>query len=528
MFVFSKSNVFVLLAGILLLVSCRKGETENSASLDSVSVLSSDVRITKGGTSTVRFITDPPELQFNYHVGASGCCISLGGSPEGFYLAEVSRVGTGIYEATLRDSGGDEAYIDKACIVYSDAGGSVSSNTFTVTRVYTEELADYELTGLPVVYLDTRTPVKSKDIWTEGSVRIDGRESSASMEQVSCSVKGRGNTTWTWPKKPYTVRLEKKREVLGMPEHKRWVLLANFMDRTLMRNIVSMHVGSLLGNLAWTPRCRSVELVMNGKHQGTYLLIEQVRVDGDRVDIGGKDAFMLESDFHYNNKVQWIDHHGSCNNWSYGIPFSVRHPDPDSVSTDQVERIKKYISTVAGALYSDGFEEKYPAYLDVDSFIDYWIAFEVMGNHELQNPGSVFMHKDDGGLLTAGPLWDFDWGVLSYRTSPGAQKGLINDHAIWYDRLFDDPAFRKALKARWEQVLPELRGVPSFIDSQKAALEASAKLNFAMWNPADDASQNGGRIINGDENMSFDAAVERLRSIYIERLDVISASLAAM
>ena len=267
---------------------------------------------------------------------------------------------------------------------------------------------------------------------------------------------------------------------------------------------------------------------MNGKHQGTYLLIEQVRVDGDRVDIGGKDAFMLESDFHYNNKVQWIDHHGSCNNWSYGIPFSVRHPDPDSVSTDQVERIKKYISMVAGDLYSDGFEEKYPAYLDVDSFIDYWIAFEVMGNHELQNPGSVFMHKDDGGLLTAGPLWDFDWGVLSYRTSPGAQRGLINDHAIWYDRLFDDPAFRKALKARWEQVLPELRGVPSFIDSQKAALEASAKLNFAMWNPADDASQNGGRIINGDENMSFDAAVERLRSIYIERLDVISASLAAM
>lgn len=525
---FSRSNIFVLLAGILLLASCRTWETGPSASLDSVSVITSEVRLTKGGTGSLRFVTDPAEIQFNYHVGAAGNCISLGGSPQGFFLEEITRVGTGLYEAVLRDAGGDEGYLEKAFVIYSDSGGTVSSNPFTVTRVYTEELADYEQTGLPVVYLDTEAPVESKETWTAGSVRIDGGEAFPSLEQIACSVKGRGNTTWSWPKKPYALKLEKKRSVLGMPEHKRWVLLANFMDRTLMRNVLAMHVGSLLDRLAWTPRCQSVELVMNGRHMGSYLLIEQVRVDGDRVDIDGPDAFMLECDFHFNNKVQWIDYHGRCNSWGNGIPFSVRYPDPDSVSTDRVDHIKTYISTVAGAIYGSGFEDKYPSYLDVESFVDYWIAFEVMGNHELQNPGSVFMHKDDGGPLTAGPLWDFDWGVLSYRTSPGAQRGLINDHAIWYDRLFDDPAFRKALKARWEQVLPELRGVPSFIDSQKAELEASAKLNFAMWNPADDASQNGGRIINGDENMSFDAAVERLRSIYIERLDVISASLAAM
>jgi hypothetical protein len=157
--------------------------------------------------------------------------------------------------------------------------------------------------------------------------------------------------------------------------------------------------------------------------------------------------------------------------------------------------------------------------------VDYWIVFEVMGNHELGNPGSVYMHKDRGGKLAAGPCWDFDWGILSYKTSPQARTGLINRDAIWYGRLFQDPAFCEKVKARFEELLPQLETIPDYIDSLKEMLEKSAALNFLMWNPAEDASQNGGSIINGDENLTFDEAVSRLKSIYIERLEVIGKSL---
>jgi hypothetical protein len=170
-------------------------------------------------------------------------------------------------------------------------------------------------------------------------------------------------------------------------------------------------------------------------------------------------------------------------------------------------------------------EKGYAAYIDVDSFIDYWIVFEVMGNHELGNPGSVFYHWKKGGKLTAGPCWDFDWGVLSYTANPIAQTGLVNGNACWYARLFEDPAFKARVRARFLELLPQLKTIPAYIDELEQQLGASAKLNFSMWNPAEDAWTNGGRIINGDERMSFTEAVARLRSTYEERLKVIEQNL---
>ena len=288
-----------------------------------------------------------------------------------------------------------------------------------------------------------------------------------------------------------------------------------------------MKVASLT-SLAWTPRCKSVELVLNGVHLGNYLLIEQVKVDKNRVAIDADEGFMLELDFHYDNEIQWMDHNGSCNQFDNGIPFGIKHPDPEDITAEQVAQIKEYVTTVSKVLYGPGFAdpvEGYARYLDVASFIDYWIVFEVMGNHELGNPGSVYMHRDKDGLLTAGPCWDFDWGILSYKTSPQARTGLINAKAIWYERLFADPAFRSAVKVRFGELLPALQEIPVFMEETERELSKSAALNFELWNPAEDASLNGGSIINGDEIMSFHDASVQLREVFEERLKVIAKSL---
>jgi hypothetical protein len=398
--------------------------------------------------------------------------------------------------------------------------------------------AEWEKTGLPVVTVTTEggKGVYSKTEYVGATLQIGGE--GVNPIKTACSIRGRGNTTWGWPKKPYLIKLDSRESLLGMPKHKRWILLANFMDRTLMRNIVAMKVASLTG-LDWNPRCESVELVLNGKHQGNYLLIEQVRVDKNRVPIAEMTpednegeavtgGYLLELDFHYDNEVQWKDPHGWGNETGTSIPFGVKYPDPEDITPAQLKYIKQYIYDTADALYGADFKDPqkgYAAYLDVDSFIDYWIVFEVMINHELGNPGSVFFHKDRGGLLKAGPCWDFDWGVLSYFWSPQAIAGLVNRRAIWYSRLFDDPAFSAKVKARFQELLPALQTIPAFIEETQKRLRPSAELNFKMWNPADDAAIHGGHIINGDENLTFDKAVERLKDVYEKRLNVLQEKL---
>ena len=479
-------------------------------------------------------------------VGDVKLLLDGGKEPAEFFLKEITRGEVkGSYRAVIQDAGLDESYernVHLAVVQRNPSTGNEYYVQSSSIKVMSEsDPAGTVKTGLPVVYVQTQggKPVKSKTEFVTAELRIRGVQGLPGLDPVGCQIRGRGNTTWEWPKKPYLIKLDEKRSIFGMPKHKRWVLLANFMDRTLMRNLVSMKVASMMSNLDWTPGCVPVELVLNGKHQGSYLLIEQVRVDDDRVNItemtpqdntgnavtGG---YLLELDFHYDNEKQWKDPHGSNNQSGGGVPFGVKYPDPDELTSQQFSYIKQYVYDAAEALYGDDFRSPakgWRACLDEDSFIDYWLVFEVMGNHELGNPGSVFFHKDRGGKLVAGPCWDFDWGVLSYNTSPHARTGLVNGNAIWYGRLMKDPDFKARLKARFEEMRPRLETIPDYMDECERLLTESAKLNFAMWNPAEDASMNGGRIINGDENMTFHEAVALLKKIYKERLEVISRNL---
>jgi len=526
---------------LLLLAACKKETPQTvvlTPLLQSVQVESTTVIVPDNGTAEVSFSVTVKDFSFDLKKD-----VTLFPKTDAVTITQVRALGEGRYVAVLSDGGKGEDYEHSVRLGIREKAGAESfvfSSYFTVQLHRLVPGVVIPETGLATVYINTEkgASIVSKEDYVNASLSIQGLSADESMEDVVCQVRGRGNTTWYWPKKPYLIKLDKKASVLGMPKHKRWILLANFLDRTLMRNMVSMKVASMTG-LAWTPHCVPVELVLNGQHKGSYLLIEQVRVDKNRVNItemskedntgdavtGG---YLLECDFHYDNEVQWIDNHGKCVEMDNGIPFGVKYPDSEDLTTAQLTYIKNYISEVAGTLYGPDFkdpENGYAKYLDIDSFVDYWIVFEVMGNHELGNPGSVYMHKDRGGKLVAGPCWDFDWGVLSYRSSPQGKTGLINRNAIWYARLFEDPVFAEKVKNRFQELLPQLQTIPDYMDALQKQLSESAKYNFRMWNPADDASMNGGSIINGDENMSFDEAVKLLKENYNIRLSVMSQQL---
>ena len=514
-------RLFVWLSVLLLSVSCIESP---KAELRSVLVEQELIVLPVNGCDTVYFSVEEPEVEIDLdhdvvlYLAKGQALLS-----SDFTLTRVERTETpGRYRAIVSDLGRSDDYESAVRLgVRVSSEILILSAPFLCRGEYAGPLGPVRKTGLPVLYLDTEgsAAIHSKTDYVNATLTVPA-EGEAAASELACQVRGRGNTTWGWPKKPYLVKLDKKASLFGMPAHKRWILLANFMDRTLMRNLVAMKVSSMT-SLDWTPRCQSVELVLNGVHQGTYLLIEQVRVDKNRVNVGD-DGYLIESDFHFDNEIQWMDPHGRCNEMSGGIPFGIKNPDPDDIAPDQVQYAKDYISHVASVLYGPNFTDPsngYAACIDVDSFIDYWIVFEVMGNHELGNPGSVFYHFKPGGKIMAGPCWDFDWGVLSYQFNPQARKGLLNRNACWYARLFDDPAFRSKVRVRFQELLPALQTIPAYIDAMEKTLERSAELNFKRWNPAQDG------MINGDENMTFHDAVVRLRGIYEERLSVIQKNL---
>ena len=520
-----RASCWILSAAVAALFSCNGGKENVPFVLRSVTPASFSITIPSGESVKLPFKVADEGFQFNYTVSSKDCQVVLllagGGSPNEFYLKEVipgSESGT--YTAVISDAGKGTEYSKGVSIAIRNGKDAyVRSAEITVESEKDPTLGIR--TGLPVVYINTAggTDITSKDNYLAATVGIKGFGGYPSFAPASARVKGRGNTTWYWPKKPYLIAFDSRQSVLGLPKHKRWILLANFMDRTLMRNLVSMRVSSMMTGLAWTPHCVPVELVLNGRHKGSYLLIEQVRVDKNRVNISETDGFLYELDFHYDNPVQWKDHN---------IPFAVKYPDEDDITSNQINLAKNYISEASSAIYGSGFkdpENGYAKYLDVDSFIDYWLVYEVMCNHELGNPGSVYFHKDVGGKITAGPCWDFDWGVLSFKTSPQGQTGLVVGKAIWYARLFEDPDFKAKVKARFQEIKPQLQTIPDYMEECRALLKESSKLNFAMWNPAEDKSQNGGDIINGDENLTFDQAIDRLKDNFNTHLAAIESKL---
>lgn len=381
-------------------------------------------------------------------------------------------------------------------------------------------------TGLPVMWIETpgKQPVTSKEEWVKNStMHLDGAGRFDDLEEVSLSIRGRGNSTWEWPKKPYNLKLDSKASVLGMPKHKRWCLLANYMDRTLLRNRIAYYLAGQT-SLAWTPRCEFAEVFLNGQHLGQYLVAEHIKVDENRVDItemtpadnsgeavtGG---YLMELDFHFDNVWQW--------HTAFGVPFSVKSPDEEELTQEQFAWIKTHITEVEQSLYGDEFADPvtgYRRYLNEESFVDYWLVYELTVNHELANPGSVYLHKDRGGRIFAGPVWDFDWGTFSYNASPAAQYGLFMTHAWWYRRLFEDEGFRRKAAERWQTLKPRFLTALDYIESQRADIARSAAVNFAKWTISTDT--------NGDERLAYDEAVARMRRILDERIAIVDRELA--
>ena len=285
-------------------------------------------------------------------------------------------------------------------------------------------------------------------------------------------IRGRGESTWAEAKKPYKIKLESKADLFGMGANKHWALLADFFDRSFMRNRLTYRLGEALG-LEYTPRLVPVELVINGDFQGLYYLSETVRVDDSRVAIDDLENYTAEdgdiSGGYLLSKRRPWDEEGYLFETARSGPMAVVSPeklDEPQADEDALQEMFAYIvgyfrnaeDAVFGlnGLNADGVH--YTEYLDLDAMARVYLIQEFCMNRDAYRTDSSFLYKPRGGKLYWGPLWDFDldaWGgdsVETYladdRQAAQAAEGIYQQNA-WFRVLRGDPVFVDAVRSAW-------------------------------------------------------------------------------
>ena len=339
----------------------------------------------------------------------------------------------------------------------------------------------HSFTGLPVVWIETegRREITSREEYLWASFRLDGDVDASGAEGAlvdSVRIRGRGNSTWTMPKKPYQLKFDKNVSLLGEPEDRSWVLLANYTDKTSLRNHVAFYMGGI-STLDYTPRCHFVELVLNGEYMGTYQLGEKIKIGKNRVNVGG-DGFLLEIDSKAgDDETTFFTKH-------LEQPVNIKEPDV-SVGDEDYEYVRNYVQAAEDALYAENFtdeDEGWRKYMDMDSFVDWYLVNEIARNTDASFYSSCYMSLRRGGKLKMGPLWDFDiaFGNVNYDGNFDP-TGLMVRYYFWCSRLFQDPAFVARVKERFDYFYSRKDDIIREINEKARYLRFSVEENNNKW-----------------------------------------------
>jgi hypothetical protein len=361
-----------------------------------------------------------------------------------------------------------------------------------------------------VIATEGGAPITSREDYVNGSMALDG-------VTRAIEIRGRGNSTWTWAKKPYKIKLAEDAALLGTEPRDEWVLLANYADRAALRTYLAMSLGAQT-RLAFTPRTRFVDVVLNGTPVGLYLLTDQVEQGTERVDLPDH-GFLLEINRRFRDQGErgfWSDHR---------MPVSFK--DPDEPNRVQRARVRGAVNRFEKALYGKDFTDPdlgYARHIDLESFIDWYLMEELFKNQDSDFTTSVHFTWTPGGDITMGPLWDFDlsagtkWNDVSYPA--GYYTRYHARH--WINRMFDDPAFTRAVKARWAELRPAVDAMIAEIPAAANVIRTSALTNWALWPQTTESELQGS--IHAD---SFDGEVAFLsnwlsnRALWMSRDEVI-------
>ena len=361
-------------------------------------------------------------------------------------------------------------------VVVSLADGT--SETITVMQ---SELPSLYI-ALDGVTLDTVHQDKSVKYAGTAVTLTDTENEENDLHVTNATFKGRGNTSWAYyQKKGYQIKFDKKTSVLGMAKAKKWVLLANASDDSMMRNKLSFSLADQLG-MTYAPDCAYVDLWINGEYRGTYLVCEKVELGTTRLNLNDPKGVLMEQDEAYFAAEDiWIENHSTGKH--FVVKESVTEDDPALLQEavkdfdDALNAFMEYAATTPDDAIT---LQSLSRYIDVDSFLQYYLVNEFVLNRE--SAGSSFYWYKDGeqDVLHLGPVWDFDTCMGNdVENADSHQTAHIYNHIV-FRKLLSIPVVREMSRLLLDYAAA-FGGMDDKTESLYTLLQASASMNYTRW-----------------------------------------------
>jgi len=416
-------------------------------------------------------------------------------------------------------------------------------------------------TDLPLVIINTDGKTIPNEPKIMGTMKIVNNESGVNRYKDEgndydgyIGIELRGSSSQGYPQKPYAVETRNADgsnnnvSILGMPEENDWVLLSHYNDKSLMRNILGYSLFDKLGNYA--TRAHLVDVIVNNSYQGIYLLAEKIKGDKNRVDIAnlkeedveGEEltgGYIFKIDY-WNNNDSWLSPYSPINHPNFDVHFVFHDPKWDELVWQQKDYIEDYVTEFETKLYSTGYDNPttgYPNYIDVESFIDYFIVSEISRNNDGFKKSRYF-HKDKNGKITAGPVWDFDWAwkninecYIFKATDGSGWSYKVNDcnpgvkSPGWMIRLFYDSEFKNKTNCRYFDARRNILNdeyIFGLIDSVYNVVKNAQVKHFQKWNIL---GKNVGAPEVDAQPATYEGEVEKLKKWISTRLNWLDANM---
>ena len=361
----------------------------------------------------------------------------------------------------------------------------------------------YQVTNLPTVVIHTVSGYDPFDKVheLESHITVISDDGKTILQQDGTS-RLRGNNSMTHPKKPYRIKFNEKQRPLDAPARARkWTLINNYGDKTLLRNCLAFEISRRMG-IGFTPWCRPVDVIMNGEYKGCYQFCDAIDIRRHRVDIYEMDSTCTEGDLLTGGYLIEIDAYASKEPKNFtssrSTPVSVKYPDEDDILPVQFNYIRQYYNTFESALYKSNWknpETGYRQYLNLPSFHRHFLVGEFSGNTDTY--WSTYMYKDRYDTqFYVEPVWDFDLAFENddrtypicnntdyiYRTN-GSAAG--NFQSIVDRIIITDTGSKTDLRDLWANVRYfngiNTEELQAYVDSVAGELMESQALNFIRW-----------------------------------------------
>lgn len=443
---------------------------------------------------------------------------------------------------TLWETYDEDVFIDEKNIVNGDKYElSVGQHTVRIGDC-TATLEVMMSANVPSVFIKTDDKdglsylKTSKDIEMSGEIAFmdtNGSITAVEMERIN----GRGNTSWKagalFDKYPFNIKLKEKTDVFGMGNNKKWCIIPQVFDESLIRNILANDLSKAAG-LENTPNAENADVYFNGEYIGTYLLSQRIDL-GKNSLIQSEDGYLVECELmeRYNPEL---------NKFITDREQAIIVKAPDSVSYSDFTEIQDYIQRVEDAVYSkngcNSNGEHYSDLIDVDSFVKVYLINEFSMNLD-GGATSFFMYKTGDDKLKAGPVWDFDWAYGSYESRDGVNLVDGNSWYIRYKKLYDGddlalmarlcshPEFWGKVKAEWNNsfrgyVMAQLEGGRLVsIDEYMEKYKMTAAMNFTRFDILSTSCKWG----SSDTGSTYEANIEFLKEFYKRRIEFLDENM---